>query len=139
MEEVKYFNIDEELTRFSALEKEVNDTLKMLNDIIDMFTSKNEIAKGNAGKLVLLVEQKISLLTRKESIIKSMADLKKNLFNTNSKIKNAEDGDSDFARVLMEYTEAIKKQQKDIQEAREAARELIENQKEVDRFFDNVS
>lgn len=139
MEEVKYFNIDEELTRFSALEKEINDTLNMLNEIIDMFTSKNEIAKGNAGKLVLLVEQKISLLTRKESIIKGMADLKKNLFNTNTKIKNAEDGDNDFARVLMEYTEAIKKQQKDIQEAREAARELIENQKEVDKFFDNIN
>jgi chromosome segregation ATPase len=137
MEETKFFDIDEELSRFTALEKEVNDTLKMLNDIIDMFTAKTEIAKGSAGKLVLLVEQKISLLTRKESIIKNMADLKKNMFNTNSKIKNAEDSDTDLTRVLMEYTEAIKKQQREIQEAKETAMQLIENQKEVENFFNN--
>lgn len=135
MEETKFFNVEEELTRFTALEKEVNDTLNMLNEIIDMFTAKTEIAKGNAGKLVLLVEQKISLLTRKESIIKNMADMKKNMFNTNAKIKNAEDGDTDLTRILMEYTEAIKKQQKEIQEAKETAMELIENQKEVESFF----
>jgi chromosome segregation ATPase len=135
MEEVKLFDIEEELSRFTALEVEVNETLKMLNDIIDMFTSKTELAKGSSGKLVLLVEQKISLLTRKESIIKNMADMKKNMFNTNSKIKDAEDGNTDLTKVLMEYTDAIKKQQREIQEAKETAQELIKNQQEVDSFF----
>ena len=76
MEEVKYFNIDEELTRFSALEKGNKWYFKDAERNNRHVHLKNEIAKGNAGKLVLLVEQKISLLTRKESIIKGMADLK---------------------------------------------------------------
>jgi len=132
------FQIDEEMSRFNALEKEVNDTLKMLNDIIEMFTSKTELAKGSTGKLVLLIEQKISLLTRKESIIKNMADMKKNLFNTNSKIKNGEDGDTDLAKVMIEYTEAIKKQQKALLETKEAAEMLIKNEKDVNDFFGKV-
>ena len=69
-EKVLEFNIDAEVVRFDALEIEVNDTLKMINEIIALF-SKADIAKGATGKLVLLIEQKISLLTRKESIIKA--------------------------------------------------------------------
>lgn len=130
------FKIDEEISRFNALEVEVNDTLKMINEIIDMFTSKTELAKGSTGKLVLLIEQKISLLTRKESIIKNMADMKKNLFNTNSKIKSSEDADTDLARVMIEYTDAIKKQQKIMLEAKENAEAiLVNNEKDVNAFF----
>jgi hypothetical protein len=135
-DKIEMFEIEEEINRFNALEVEVNDTLKMLNEIIDMFTSKTELAKGSTGKLVLLIEQKISLLTRKESIIKNMSELKKNMFNTNSKIKNAEDGDNDLAKVMMEYTEAIKKQQKALLEAKDAALSVISNEKDVDDFFD---
>ena len=132
------FRIDEELGRFNALEKEVNDTLKMLNEIIDLFTNKSELAKGSTGKLVLLIEQKISLLTRKESIIKNMADMKKNMFNTNAKIRSEEDDDTNLAKVMMEYTEALKKQQKALLEAKETAASLIENEKDVNEFFKTV-
>jgi hypothetical protein len=128
--------IDEEISRFNSLEIEVNDTLKLLNEIIDMFTSKAELAKGSSGKLVLLIEQKIALLTRKESIIKNLADMKKNMFVANSKIKSVEDGDNDLARILLEYTNAIKKQQKALLEAKDAANQVIENSKEVNTFFE---
>lgn len=134
-EKKELFQVDEELSKFNALEKEVNDTLKMLNEIIDMFTSKTELAKGSAGKLVLLIEQKVSLLTRKESIIKNMADMKKNLFNTNSKIKLDEDGNNDFAKILLEYTEAVKKQQKVLLEAKATVNSMVGNAEDVNEFF----
>lgn len=138
-EKIERFEIAEELTRFNALEKEVNDTLTMINTIIDMFNKTSELAKGSTGKLVLLIEQKISLLTRKESIIKNMADMKKNMFTANAKLQSSEDGDTDLARVMMEYTEAIKKQQKTLLEAKDIALSIIENEKDVDAFFEEKS
>lgn len=133
--ELEIFKIDDELDKFSLLEKEVNDTIFMLNGIIELFSNKTEVAKGSTGKLVLLIEQKISLLTRKESIIRNIADMKKNLFNTNSKIKSSEDGDTDLAKVMMEYTEVIKKQHKAIEEARDTIKVLVSNEDEVQDFF----
>lgn len=132
---IEIFKIDEELNKFNSLEIEINDTLKMLNDIIAIFSAKNEVAKGSTGKLVLLIEQKISLLTRKESIIKNIADMKKNMFNTNSKIKGSEDEDTNLAKVMIEYTDAIKKQQKALIEANEKAKVLIANESAVEDFF----
>jgi len=137
-EKILEFNIDAEVVRFDALEIEVNDTLIMINEIIALF-SKADIAKGATGKLVLLIEQKISLLTRKESIIKAMADMKKNRYNANAKVQSGEDGDTDLAKVMIEYTDAIKKQHKTMEEAKEIAGELIaKNGPEVDNYFKEV-
>jgi hypothetical protein len=135
-EKTKLLVIDEEVKKFNDLEIEVDATLKLINTIIDMFSNKTEIAKGSTNKLVLLFEQKISLLTRKESINKNMADMKRNMFTANAKIKSVEDGDNDLAKIMMNYTEAIKKQQKTMLEAKNAALTLIKNEKDVKEFFD---
>lgn len=137
-DEFKFFNVDEEIKKFSELEIEVNETIEVLDKIISYFTPKNEVLRGSANKLVLLMEQKISLYTRKESIIKNLADMKKNVFNANTKIINGEDSDTDFAKVLMEYTEEVKKKRKVLEESKESALALIEeisNQDEVENYF----
>lgn len=129
------FNIEEELVRFNTLENEVNETIKMLNDIIEMFNNRNEIAKGMSSRIVALVEQKIGLLMRKESIIKNIADLKKNAFTINQKIKETESGEEqEFSKIMAQYTAAIREQQKELNQAKDEIRQVL-NKEETDAFF----
>lgn len=129
------FNIDEEITRFNNLEKEVIDTITLLDNIINMLNSKNEVAKGASSRIVALVEQKIGLLMRKESIIKAIADLKKNAFTINLKINDSvSNSDNDIATIMAEYTRAIQQQQKEINDASKQAMNIL-NKDEVDQFF----
>lgn len=129
------FNIDEEILRFNNLEKEVNDTITLVDNIINMLNSKNEIAKGASSRIVALVEQKVGLLMRKESIIKSIADLKKNAFTINLKINDSVSStDNDIATIMADYTRAIKQQQKEITDANKQAMSIL-NKDEVDQFF----
>lgn len=129
------FNIDEEIIRFNNLEKEVIDTITLLDNIINMLNSKNEVAKGASSRIVALVEQKIGLLMRKESIIKAIADLKKNAFTINLKINDSvSNADNDIATIMADYTRAIKQQQKEINDASKQAMSIL-NKDEVDQFF----
>lgn len=129
------FNIDEEIIRFNNLEKEVIETITLLDSIINMLNSKNELAKGASSRIVALVEQKIGLLMRKESIIKSIADLKKNAFTINLKINDSvSSADNDIATIMADYTRAIKQQQKEINDASKQAMSIL-NKDEVDQFF----
>lgn len=129
------FNIDEEIIRFNNLEKEVIDTITLLDNIINMLNSKNEVAKGASSRIVALVEQKIGLLMRKESIIKAIADLKKNAFTINLKINDSvSNADNDIATIMADYTRAIKQQQKEINDASKQAMNIL-NKDEVDQFF----
>lgn len=129
------FNIDEEIIRFNNLEKEVIDTITLVDSIINMLNSKNEVAKGASSRIVALVEQKIGLLMRKESIIKAIADLKKNAFTINLKINDSvSNADNDIATIMADYTRAIKQQQKEINDASKQAMSVL-NKDEVDQFF----
>lgn len=129
------FNIDEEIIRFNNLEKEVVDTITLVDSIINMLNSKNELAKGASSRIVALVEQKVGLLMRKESIIKSIADLKKNAFTINLKINDSvSSADNDIATIMADYTRAIKQQQKEINDASKQAMSIL-NKDEVDQFF----
>ena len=129
------FNIDEEVLRFNNLEKEVIDTITLLDNIINMLNSKNEVAKGASSRIVALVEQKIGLLMRKESIIKAIADLKKNAFTINLKINDSvSNADNDIATIMADYTRAIQQQQKEINDASKQAMNIL-NKDEVDQFF----
>lgn len=129
------FNIDEEIIRFNNLEKEVIDTITLVDSIINMLNSKNEVAKGASSRIVALVEQKIGLLMRKESIIKAIADLKKNAFTINLKINDSvSSADNDIATIMADYTRAIKQQQKEINDASKQAMSIL-NKDEVDQFF----
>lgn len=129
------FNIDEEIIRFNNLEKEVIDTITLVDSIINMLNSKNEVAKGASSRIVALVEQKIGLLMRKESIIKAIADLKKNAFTINLKINDSvSNADNDIATIMADYTRAIKQQQKEINDASNQAMSIL-NKDEVDQFF----
>lgn len=129
------FNIDEEIIRFNNLEKEVVDTITLVDSIINMLNSKNEVAKGASSRIVALVEQKIGLLMRKESIIKAIADLKKNAFTINLKInESVSSADNDIATIMADYTRAIKQQQKEINDASKQAMSIL-NKDEVDQFF----
>lgn len=129
------FNIDEEVIRFNNLEKEVVDTITLVDSIINMLNSKNEVAKGASSRIVALVEQKIGLLMRKESIIKAIADLKKNAFTINLKINDSvSSADNDIATIMADYTRAIKQQQKEINDASNQAMSIL-NKDEVDQFF----
>ena len=129
------FNIDEEIIRFNNLEKEVIDTITLVDSIINMLNSKNEVAKGASSRIVALVEQKIGLLMRKESIIKAIADLKKNAFTINLKINDSvSNADNDIATIMADYTRAIKQQQKEINDASKQAMSIL-NKDEVDQFF----
>lgn len=129
------FNIDEEIIRFNNLEKEVIDTITLVDNIINMLNSKNEVAKGASSRIVALVEQKIGLLMRKESIIKAIADLKKNAFTINLKINDSvSNADNDIATIMADYTRAIKQQQKEINDASKQAMSIL-NKDEVDQFF----
>ena len=129
------FNIDEEIIRFNNLEKEVVDTITLVDSIINMLNSKNEVAKGASSRIVALVEQKIGLLMRKESIIKAIADLKKNAFTINLKInESVSSADNDIATIMADYTRAIKQQQKEINDASNQAMSIL-NKDEVDQFF----
>ena len=129
------FNIDEEIIRFNNLEKEVIDTITLLDNIINMLNSKNEVAKGASSRIVALVEQKIGLLMRKESIIKAIADLKKNAFTINLKINDSvSNADNDIATIMADYTRAIQQQQKEINDASKQAMNIL-NKDEVDQFF----
>lgn len=129
------FNIDEEIIRFNDLEKEVIDTITLVDSIINMLNSKNEVAKGASSRIVALVEQKIGLLMRKESIIKAIADLKKNAFTINLKINDSvSSADNDIATIMADYTRAIKQQQKEINDASKQAMSIL-NKDEVDQFF----
>lgn len=129
------FNIDEEIIRFNNLEKEVVDTITLVDSIINMLNSKNEVAKGASSRIVALVEQKIGLLMRKESIIKAIADLKKNAFTINLKINDSvSNADNDIATIMADYTRAIKQQQKEINDASKQAMSIL-NKDEVDQFF----
>lgn len=129
------FNIDEEIIRFNNLEKEVIDTITLVDSIINMLNSKNEVAKGASSRIVALVEQKIGLLMRKESIIKAIADLKKNAFTINLKInESVSSADNDIATIMADYTRAIKQQQKEINDASNQAMSIL-NKDEVDQFF----
>ncbi len=129
------FNIDEEIIRFNNLEKEVIDTITLVDNIINMLNSRNEVAKGASSRIVALVEQKIGLLMRKESIIKSIADLKKNAFTINLKINDSvSNADNDIATIMADYTRAIKQQQKEINDANKQAMSIL-NKDEVEQFF----
>lgn len=129
------FNIDEEVLRFNNLEKEIIDTITLVDSIINMLNSKNEVAKGASSRIVALVEQKIGLLMRKESIIKAIADLKKNAFTINLKInESVSSADNDIATIMADYTRAIKQQQKEINDASNQAMSIL-NKDEVDQFF----
>lgn len=129
------FNIDEEIIRFNNLEKEVVDTITLVDSIINMLNSRNEVAKGASSRIVALVEQKIGLLMRKESIIKAIADLKKNAFTINLKINDSvSNADNDIATIMADYTRAIKQQQKEINDASKQAMSIL-NKDEVDQFF----
>lgn len=129
------FNIDEEITRFNNLEKEVIDTIALVDSIINMLNSKNEVAKGASSRIVALVEQKVGLLMRKESIIKAIADLKKSAFTINLKINDSvSSADNDIATIMAEYTRAIKQQQKEINDASKQAMSIL-NKDEVEQFF----
>lgn len=129
------FNIDEEIIRFNNLEKEVIDTITLVDSIINMLNSRNEVAKGASSRIVALVEQKIGLLMRKESIIKAIADLKKNAFTINLKINDSvSNADNDIATIMADYTRAIKQQQKEINDASKQAMSIL-NKDEVDQFF----
>lgn len=129
------FNIDEEIIRFNNLEKEVIDTITLVDSIINMLNSRNEVAKGASSRIVALVEQKIGLLMRKESIIKAIADLKKNAFTINLKINDSvSSSDNDIATIMADYTRAIKQQQKEINDASKQAMSIL-NKDEVDQFF----
>lgn len=129
------FNIDEEIIRFNNLEKEVIDTITLVDSIINMLNSRNEVAKGASSRIVALVEQKIGLLMRKESIIKAIADLKKNAFTINLKINDSvSNSDNDIATIMADYTRAIKQQQKEINDASKQAMSIL-NKDEVDQFF----
>ena len=129
------FNIDEEIIRFNNLEKEVIDTITLVDNIINMLNSRNEVAKGASSRIVALVEQKIGLLMRKESIIKAIADLKKNAFTINLKINDSvSNADNDIATIMADYTRAIKQQQKEINDANKQAMSIL-NKDEVEQFF----
>ena len=129
------FNIDEEIIRFNNLEKEVIDTITLVDSIINMLNSRNEVAKGASSRIVALVEQKIGLLMRKESIIKAIADLKKNAFTINLKINDSvSNADNDIATIMADYTRAIQQQQKEINDASKQAMNIL-NKDEVDQFF----
>ena len=129
------FNIDEEIIRFNNLEKEVIDTITLVDSIINMLNSKNEVAKGASSRIVALVEQKIGLLMRIESIIKAIADLKKNASTINLKINDSvSSSDNDIATIMAHYTRAIKQQQKEINDASKQAMSIL-NKDEVDQFF----
>lgn len=129
------FNIDEEIIRFNNLEKEVIDTITLVDNIINMLNSRNEVAKGASSRIVALVEQKIGLLMRKESIIKAIADLKKNAFTINLKINDSvSNADNDIATIMADYTRAIQQQQKEIKDASKQAMSIL-NKDEVDQFF----
>lgn len=136
--EILRFDIETELDRFNSLEREVNETIDLVNSVIVLFSNKTEIAKGSSNRLALLLEQKISLLTRKESIIKNIAELKRNAFNINAKIVDAESGDNDLAMIMKEYTAAIKKQQHELSEVKKQAQQIL-NEDEVERFFNKHS
>lgn len=132
-EKIVSLNIDDELRRLNELEVEVNETIKMIDSIIEMFNNKSEIARGASNRLALLLEQKISLLTRKESIIKNIADLKRNTFTVNTKIEDGKEN-SNLTKLLLEYTTNVRKQHKQLQEAQTHIREVA-NEEELLEFF----
>ena len=105
----------------------------MIDSIIEMFNNKSEIARGASNRLALLLEQKISLLTRKESIIKNIADLKRNTFTVNTKIEDGKEN-SNLTKLLLEYTTNVRKQHKQLQEAQTHIREVA-NEEELLEFF----
>lgn len=128
------FNITEELDRFNKLETEVESTIEKLDQIIAMF-GDNDIARGASNRVVALIEQKIGLLMRKESIIKNIADLKRNAFTINLKItESANEGDDDLTRTITEYTRAIREQQQQLKEANNQMLGVL-NKEETEMFF----
>lgn len=129
--------VEEELGRLSVLETEINNTLDMLEDVIKVLKDPNSIIKGGSGRLATVVEQKISLLTRKESVIKNQADLKRAVFTTNSKI-NAEEGSpqAELLKMMSAITDEARRSRDALEKAaKELGSPAIKNMDDVHNFF----
>ena|SRR5690554_757273 len=127
--------LQEELKRFEDLEKTIDSTITMIDGVIELFNNKVELARGSTMKLAALIEQKVSLLMRKESVIRNIADIKKVVFNTNTKIKSANEGDNNLQKAIEEFTNTLREQQKEINQKNKDIRDMIKNNEELEEYF----
>jgi len=127
--------LQEELKRFEDLEKTIDSTITMIDGVIELFNNKVELARGSTMKLTALIEQKVSLLMRKESVIRNIADIKKVVFNTNTKIKSANEGDNNLQKAIEEFTNTLREQQKEINQKNKDIRDMIKNNEELEEYF----